>query len=68
MLPDDALQKFWSEGNDGIPPIALVVTIATGHYRYAIQTGLEKFLKLSSIISYKYSESILAITKRGKFL
>ena len=67
MLPDALLEKFFEECNEGIPHIALVVTTAAGHIQYIIKNGLEQFVKLSSIVSDKFSESILAVTRKGEF-
>ena len=67
MFAGDYLKKFLNEGNDGIPHLALVVTIPSAFYRYAIEPGIEEFLKPSSVISDKFSESILAVTRKGEF-
>ena len=67
MLAADYLKKFLSEGNNGIPHLALIVTIPSAYYRFAIEPGIEEYLKPSSIISDKFSESILAVTRKGEF-
>ena len=57
-----------SEGIDSLPHMGLVPLVYSIYYRYIMSNELEHLARLSSVISYKFSDSILAITKRGDFL